>query len=299
MNIQKKKVEYKLRSADDLEGTLNGLKTEISFTSALFNDCILLIGRFKDIKEAYNKDTVGRFERNIELAKIRGALLEIIDKLTSEDFETVEDAIEEIIEEEGIEIEDNLGFYDFLEIAENGFYDSTESITKLGRFTNEFSARISEQAEKITRLNNSGNSGKSKAIILKQIFKDTAVYFETYNSQMEVEIPIFKANSGKSLEAYYKAVEFFYANNLQHENEEELKNVYNAIVSLELSSGQARVGMMSLYTAIKQLPRMQKELNKAMRITEKHLEVLLQELEEYRNKIRKFKDYMELNLKEK
>jgi hypothetical protein len=219
--------------------------------------------------------------------------------LTSEDFETVEEAIKEIIEEAGIEVDDNLGFYDFLEIAGNGFRNSTESITKLGVFTTEFSARITEQAEKITRLNNSGNSVESKSIVLKKIFKEIAGYFERYNSNMDDEIPIFKEFSGKSLEAYYKAVEFFYANNLQHENEEELKGVYTAIVSLEQSSGQAIVGLMSMYTAIKQLPRMQKEMNKSMRITEKHLEVLLQELEEYRNKTRQFKDYMELNLKEK
>ena len=116
---------------------------------------------------------------------------------------------------------------------------------------------------------------------------------------MEVEIVIFKETSIKSLEAYYKAVEFYYANNLQNENDEELKEVYKAVVSLEESSGEARVGLMSMYTAIKQLPRFQKELNRVKRITEKHLKILLEELESYRNKTREFKDYLELNMKEK
>lgn len=298
MNLQKKKNALKLKSTEDLEGTLKDLKTQISFTSYLFNDCILLVGRFMDIRDAFLKDTVARFDRNIELAKIRGALLELIDKLTSEDFETIKDSIEEIYEEEGEELEDELGFYDYLEIAGNGFKESTESITKLGKSTSEFGEKITEQGEKITRLNNSSNSGQLKTIFVKKIFKSVAEYFDVYNSQMEVEVPIFKDVSGKSLDAYYKAVEFFYANNLQDENEDELKEVYEAIISLDESCGTARIGMMKLYNAIKQLPRYQKELNKSKRITEKHLEILLQELEDYRSKIREFRDYMELNLKQ-
>jgi len=104
--------------------------------------------------------------------------------------------------------------------------------------------------------------------------------------------------SRKSLEVYYKVVEFFYANNLQNENQEELNEVYEGIVPLDESCGTARVGMMQFYNAIKQLPRMQKELNKSTRKTEKQMEILLQELENYRNKIREFRDYMELNLNE-
>lgn len=298
MNIQKKKNELKLKSAEDLEGTLQDLKTQISFTSNLFNDCILLVGRFKDAKDAFLKDTVARFERNIELAKIRGTLLDLIDKLTSEDLETIEESIEEIYEEEGEDLEDELGFYDYLEIAENGFKESTESITKLGEFTNEFGTKITEQVEKITRLHNSVSSGQSKTILVKKILKDTVEYFDIYNSQIGIEVPIFKDVSIRSLDAYYKAVEFLYSNNLQNENEDELKDVYGAIISLDESCGTARVGMMKWYNSIKQLPQMQKELNKSKRVTERQLEILLQELENYRNKIREFKDYLELNLKQ-
>jgi hypothetical protein len=298
MNLQKKKNELKLKSVEDLEGALQDLKTQISFTSNLFNDCILLVGRFKDVKDAFLKDTVARFERNIELAKIRGALLDLIDKLTSEDFDTIGKSIEKIYEEEGEELEDELGFYDYLEIAENGFKESTESITKLGGFTTEFGSKITKQVEKITRLNNSGSSGQSKTILVKKILKDTSEYFDIYNSQMEGEIPTFKDVSGRSLDAYYKTVEFLYSNSLQNENEDELKNVYRAVISLDESCGTARVGMMKLYSAVKQLPQMQKEFNKSKRITEKQLELLFQELENYRSKIREFKDYLELNLKQ-
>lgn len=295
--ITEKKVELKLKSREDLEGTLVELETSIGFASKLFNECILLGGRLKDLKEAYMKDTISRPERGIELAKIRGALLSLIDKLTVEDFKTLEDTMEEIIEDTGMEYEDDLGFYDFVEIAENDLLETTDSITNLAVYSNRFGQELEEQAEKIMSLNNSRISDKQKVTKLKYLVANTTKFFVIYNDQLATEIRTFENKSNSSLDSLYKAVELIYSDNLQAKDNE-LEEIYQSVNALEKAIGESRIGLMSMYTSIKQLPRIEKGLNKAKKITEGHMENLFQKLEGFREKTRKFLDYMELNLRE-
>lgn len=294
MNIQDKKKELKLKSTDNLEGVLMELKSQLNYTSNLFNEFVLLYGRYKDMKDAYTKDTVPRGDRNIELAKIRGSLLELIDRLTDNDFDVLDEKNGDNIESHITEIEEDLGFYDYLEIAENGFKESTNSMIKIGGYTSELGNSMEEQTKKINQLNKLGSASESKSIAIKRVFREAATHFDDYNSKIQLEIPLFKDASGRSLNAFYKIVEFSSENNLQ--NEKELRDIYVSVVSLEDSSSKAINSMHSLTTAIRNLPKMEKELIKAKRVTTTYLENFCEELEEYRGKIRELRDYLDMNL---
>lgn len=82
-----KKLQYELKNRlikNDLKLIIDKLNLEISKESKLFNDFILVSGAYEQIKNEIFRELINEQQKDIKLAKLRGKLIYIIDRLDNE-----------------------------------------------------------------------------------------------------------------------------------------------------------------------------------------------------------------------
>ena len=72
------KAKLKILLTEDIEKVFEELKSLISADSELFDDVIIALARYKDLLRADNNGMLSIIEKNIELNKVRGSVLSII-----------------------------------------------------------------------------------------------------------------------------------------------------------------------------------------------------------------------------
>ena len=294
-NLLVYKFNLKLQLAEDVEAVLLILKTDLSFISPLFNEFILIYGRYIDIKNSANRDTISRFDRNLELAKIRGSMVDLVDKLAQSDINKLLDSsssnLPAIIEND----DEYLGFFDYLEIAQNGFIDMTAIAHRIAEYTNQLGNEIKIKGQQIT-LVNQNTKKEGTTILVRKIFLRVADILDNYNARMSAEIPIFRELSITSLNSYQKCVSFIYQGKLDVESIEQLNNVHLSVSILMVALESSQIGMLGLLTATQQLPNFERSFNKAKRKTEELLSELNDILTQYLEDGRSFIENIEFTL---
>lgn len=170
---------------------------------------------------------------------------------------------------------DDYGILDYSMMFQSLLNDSTISLSKISEYTGSVGQELSQKAEQITLLSLNPNPNKA---IVNEIMKRTAKVLKDYSNRLETEIPIFYNSFEDAIKAGTNVINLtddFYTDNTINELEEAKKS---AIV-LRLNTPLAIESMSSFYTSIKELPRIQVDINQAKKILMIQLEDLIMKLE--------------------
>lgn len=171
--------------------------------------------------------------------------------------------------------ENDLGILDYSEMFQSLLNDATISLTKISDYTRSIGDEMSEKAAQITRISLSPNPNK---IIINEVMKRTAKLLNDYSNRLETETPIFYNSFEDAIKAGTNVINLtddFFTENTIYELEEAKKST----LVLRKNTPLAIEGMKSFYTSIKELPRIQIDINQAKKTLMIQLEDLIMKLE--------------------
>lgn len=162
-----------------------------------------------------------------------------------------------------IEQEEEFGLFDYLEIYENKFEISTNSILNITDATSWMGEKMQERTEEIYKINASSNSSHQPNINqLRRVFMLTAQAMNEYASRLNVENPIFYDNFEDGMKAFSGVVNIaddFFTNENINELIESKESIIFFITqinnTIELTEGY--------HQSVMELPRVDKDVNKA------------------------------------
>ena len=85
--IKQIKFDIKIALSEDIDKTIDKFNAVISAESGLFDEFILLVARYRHIRNESLRNTVSVVDESIELAKIRGGFIKIINEIADEDLD--------------------------------------------------------------------------------------------------------------------------------------------------------------------------------------------------------------------
>lgn len=291
------KTELKLLLAEDIEKAISKFKEVIDSESNLFDDFILMLGRYNDIKNEYMRNTVPMVEKNIELAKIRGTLIKLINELSPSD---VGSEIEEgliIIEEEENQIEEweDIGIFEISEDAVKDMNEISNLFLRLTGYLDHLTQKTTTGTEKINRLKKSNNNPNQ--LIVKKIVDEVGKEMINYSEKAKPEINLFKQLANSSIEKATKLVEWSYRDNLINDVEE-LKVLRDAMILLKDNGAKAKLAMLHYKTTTEKLPNLTTLLSKGKKEVIRNTDELIKEINDYLSNLEKFIENMELTILE-
>lgn len=180
----------------------------------------------------------------------------------------------ESIAQEIIIYEEELGYFDLAEIIENSAKVAFNSLEQITQDTVWIGERINEKTEEIVRIT---KSAKQNPIVVKEIFKRTALLMDDYSSRINIETPIFYSNFEDVIKASSNLInltEDFY----NEQTIEDLETTKETIFQLISGINIAVNGMTDFNNAVKVLPRIQKEINLAKKNLSVNLDNLIEKL---------------------
>ena len=170
---------------------------------------------------------------------------------------------------------EDLGLLDYLDIVESKFDASTNAALNITEATEWIGEKIIEKADEIKRANQSSYQKNTRQIRI--LFKQTAQVMNEYAARISVEIPIFFENYEEGIRAMSSIIniadDFF-----DQENIQELKESKESIIKLNAGIASGLSGMNEFYEAVNNLPRIDKEINKAKRNISDKLRALINDL---------------------
>lgn len=171
--------------------------------------------------------------------------------------------------------EDDLGILDYSEMYQSLLNDSSISLTKINDYTELIGKEIGEKANQITRISQTPNPNK---VLINEVMKRTAKLLKDYSNRLETETPIFYNSFEEAIKAGTNIINLtddFYTENTINELEEAKKS----ILVLRKNTPIAITAMTSFYTSVKELPRIQVDINQAKKMLMIQLEDLIIKLE--------------------
>lgn len=171
--------------------------------------------------------------------------------------------------------ESDLGLLDYIDIFEDKIEIAKQAVNNIATATEWIGEKITEKADEITRIN-SNRFNPNKAL-LRRALKQSAQFMNEYASRINVEIPIYYDNYEDCIKAFSSIInisdDFF-----DNENIDELAESKEMAIGLHSGIDLALVGMESFYQSVINLPRIDKEINKAKRNVAEKLQSLIKDL---------------------
>jgi Domain of unknown function (DUF4062) len=156
---------------------------------------------------------------------------------------------------------DELGFLDYSEMYTSSLSESTISITRIGEATEWMGVEMSKKTDEITRISRMTNPNK---IVIKEVIKRVAKLMNDYNQRIELDIPIYYSSFQEAINAGSNLINLaddFYTDKTIIELEETKDSIFD----LKTGITNGLNGINSLFESIKELPRIQKDINIAKR----------------------------------
>lgn len=176
-----------------------------------------------------------------------------------------------VINDSHINPEEDLGLLDLIDISETKFETSTNAIYNITEATEWIGVKMNEKTEEINRISRANLQPNIKQ--LRRVFKLTAQSMNEYASRISVEIPIFFENYEDGIKAFSDIInladDFFDKDNI-----EELIELKESIISMHDGINGSLDGMEGFYQSVVELPRIDKEINRAKRNIASKLEQL-------------------------
>ena len=170
------------------------------------------------------------------------------------------------------EQEEDLGLLDFMEIIEVRFETSTNAVLKITEATEWIAEKLFEKTNEINKIKKS--TFQSNTSQLRRVLKLSAQVMNEYASRINVEIPIFFENYEEGIKAFssivYIADDFFDISNI-----DELIEAKEGIIEMNVGINQGLDAMEGFYISVIQLPRIDKEINRAKKNVSDRLQLLI------------------------
>lgn len=197
-------------------------------------------------------------------------LSELVDKSKVEEKRSV------IVINESIDNSDEeLGLIDLVDISETKFETSINAILNITEATEWIGEKMNENTEEINRI--SAASSQPNRNQLKKVFRLTALSMNKYATRISREIPIFFENYEDGIKAFSDIVnlsdDFF-----GQDNFEELIELKASIIEIHSGINSNLTEMEGFYQSVVELPRIDKEINKAKKNIASKLEQLISRL---------------------
>lgn len=172
--------------------------------------------------------------------------------------------------------EDELGLLDYIEMFTSSLSESNISLLRIGEATEWIGVEITKKTEEINRISKLANPNQ---IVIKEVIKRIAKLMNDYTQRIELDIPIYYSSFQESINAGSNLINLaddFYTD----ETIIELEETKDSIFELRVGITDGLTGMNSFYESIKELPRIQKEINIAKKNLLSNLGDLIQKLEQ-------------------
>ncbi len=158
------------------------------------------------------------------------------------------------------EIHEELGLIDYAEMFESLMSESTISINRIADATHWIGGEMSKKADEINRTSQIPNPNNHN--ILKSIYKRTAKIMNDYSDRIELDIPIFYTSFIDAVDSGSKML-----NVVEDFNSEktitDLEEAKEAMMTLRIAITDSHQSMTEYYNAVKDMPRIQREINVA------------------------------------
>lgn len=292
------KAELKVLLADDIEKSISKFKEIIDPDSKLFDEFILALGGYNDIKSDYHRNTVSLVEKNIELAKIRGTLMKLINELDqsdlNEELDNNEDEDEISEPAELIEWEE-IGILEISEDAVRDLKEITSLFLRLTDYLNHLTQKTSQGTAKINKLKKSNSSPNQ--LLIKKIVDEVGKEMINYTEKAKPEVLLFKQLANSSIEKATKLVEWSFRDNLINDVDP-LIELRDAMIFLKENGTKAKLAMLHYRVTTEKLPNLTTILSKGKKEVIMNTGELIEEISQYVNKLEKFIENLELTILE-
>jgi hypothetical protein len=224
-----------------------------------------LIVKQKILYSEFNSVDDFKNSLRIHIPKRLNTLIENKNNHTIETLPTITNEIEE----------DDLGILDYSEMYQSLLNDSIISLTKINDYTSTIGNEMTEKASQITKISLNPQLNK---VLINEVLKRTAKILKDYSNRLETETPIFYNSFEEAIKAGTNIINLtddFYTENTINDLEEGKK----AILVLRKNIPIAIEAMISFYTSVKELPRIQVDINQAKKMLMIQLEDLIIKLQ--------------------
>lgn len=291
--IQSLKTELKLLLAEDIEKSILKFKELINPESNLFDEFVLMLGRYNDIKSEYIKNTVPLVEKNIELAKIRGTLIKLINELTPNDLDSNLDTNLIKIEAEQVGGLEEMGILEINSDAINEMNEISSLFNRLTGYLEILSDTTTTGTRKIDTLKKSNKNPNQ--VIVKKIIDEVGKEMIFYSEKAEPEVILFKQLAYSSIEKATKLVELSFRDNLINDVND-LKELRDTMKNLRGQSGETKLSMLHYKTTTEKLPNLTTLLSRGKKKIINNTDKFINEINSYLSNIDKFIENLELTI---
>ena len=173
-----------------------------------------------------------------------------------------------------VDIEEDLGFLDLIEIREEQFAKLNNSLARMGEYAGNIGKTMNEQTEFI---DNHTKSGKPLAVHLaKKSANTVADEFSQFVARTNAEIPLLSDAFKKGINAIVKISET-YATDFDNSSNKDIISTLEQIDNFIKSESETLKGITGFRSSIAALPGMTKEFKKAKRLTLETMDRLIEE----------------------
>lgn len=182
-------------------------------------------------------------------------------------------------------IEEELGYNDYAEIVESSAAIAFKSLEKITEDTVWIGEKMNEKADEITRISKLANPNP---LIIKEIFKRTALLMNDYSSRINTETPILYSNFEDVIKASSNLINLaddFYQEKTIAYLEDARETIFQMIVGINGSIN----GMTAFFHSVNNLPRIQKEIITAKKDLSQNIEYLIEKLKQSKSLAEEYK----------
>lgn len=282
------KNELKLLLIKDIDEVTDALVKVISGDSPLFDNIVLVKARFSDLKREDNKGILHPVEKNIEMNKIRGSILYIINSLN--DFKPAEDIsslnqLKRTTPEphtSNEEKNDELGIFELEDLLITSTEDLTKSLERMTKDLQEMEINITKETNKLNSVVNSNI--KSSRTMVEKIISNASKTLIQYRSRLDFEIPNFKESTESSVNYILQYISKLYELDI-NSHKDDVIDFAGSIKSLRNAAKESRVLFLGMYEELKKVPGLTSEFIKAKKKVLKGLDYFFRDYDQYLDKL--------------
>lgn len=181
----------------------------------------------------------------------------------------------EIVQKSPVSIEEELGLIDYQEIIEEGFANSTKAVERIADSVTWVGEEITKKTEEANSLSSRENVANK---VLRDFFRRTAKILNDFADRIDPDINIFISNFEEGADAVSQLISIS-KNDFEEFDQGDFDTALDALIKMDKGLNSGLQGVFGFLEAVKGLPRMAKELNKARRNVESKLELLVSKME--------------------
>ena len=185
--------------------------------------------------------------------------------------QVVESQDEKIVENQT----DDLGLVDYQEIIEDSFANSTKGIEGIGDSLTWLAEEIEKKTEEAERLSAEQLLSRKSS---RDFFRRTAKIINDFADRIDPDINIFISNFEEGTDAISKLINI-QKNDFSPADQEDIDLALDGLREMDEVIISTISGVNGLHEVVHNLPRMERELNRARRNVESRLELLVRSME--------------------